>query len=28
MFVRAAARFNEELEVEYPRLVRLLEESP
>ena len=28
MFVRAAARFNEELEVEYPRLLRLLEESP
>jgi aminoglycoside phosphotransferase (APT) family kinase protein len=27
MFVRAAARFNEELEVEYPRLQRLLEES-
>ena len=28
MFVRAAARFNEEIEVEYPRLQRLLEESP
>ena len=27
MFVRAAARFNEELEAEYPRLLRLLEES-
>jgi aminoglycoside phosphotransferase (APT) family kinase protein len=27
MFVRAAARFNEELEIEYPRLQRLLEES-
>jgi aminoglycoside phosphotransferase (APT) family kinase protein len=28
MFVRAAARFNEEIEVEYPKLVRILEESP
>jgi len=28
LFVRAAARFNEELEVEYPRLLRLLEETP
>jgi aminoglycoside phosphotransferase (APT) family kinase protein len=28
MFVRAAARFNEELEVEYPRLLRLLESHP
>jgi Ser/Thr protein kinase RdoA (MazF antagonist) len=28
MYVRAAARFNEELEVEYPRLTKLLEESP
>ena len=28
LFVRAAARFNEELEVEYPRLLRLLEEGP
>ena len=27
MFVRAAARFNEEIEVEYPRLTRLLEEA-
>ena len=27
MFVRAAARFNEEIEVEYPRLLRLLEQS-
>ena len=28
MFVRAAARFNEEIEVEYPRLLQLLEQSP
>jgi Ser/Thr protein kinase RdoA (MazF antagonist) len=28
MFVRAAARFNEELEMEYPRLLKLLDESP
>lgn len=27
MFVRVAARFNEEIEVEYPRLTRLLEEA-
>jgi hypothetical protein len=27
MLVRAAARFNEELEAEYPRLLRLLEGS-
>jgi aminoglycoside phosphotransferase (APT) family kinase protein len=28
LFVRAAARFNEELEMEYPRLLKLLAESP
>jgi Ser/Thr protein kinase RdoA (MazF antagonist) len=28
LFVRAAARFNEELEAEYPRLLKLLDESP
>ena len=28
LFVRAAARFNEELEMEYPRLLKLLDESP
>ena len=28
LFVRAAARFNEELEAEYPRLLKLLAESP
>jgi aminoglycoside phosphotransferase (APT) family kinase protein len=28
LFVRAAARFNEELEAEYPRLSKLLDESP
>jgi aminoglycoside phosphotransferase (APT) family kinase protein len=28
LFVRAAARFSEELEAEYPRLLRLLDESP
>jgi hypothetical protein len=28
LFVRAAARFNEELEMEYPRLSKLLDESP
>lgn len=27
LFVRAAARFNEEIEVEYPRLLKLLDES-
>lgn len=28
LFVRAAARFNEELEAEYPRLLKLLDDSP
>jgi Ser/Thr protein kinase RdoA (MazF antagonist) len=28
LFVRAAARFNEEIEVEYPRLLKLLDDSP
>jgi aminoglycoside phosphotransferase (APT) family kinase protein len=28
LFVRAAARFNEELEEEYPRLLKLLDQSP
>ena len=28
LFVRAAARFNEELAVEYPRLLKLLDDSP
>jgi aminoglycoside phosphotransferase (APT) family kinase protein len=28
LFVRAAARFNEELEAEYPRLLKLLDENP
>ena len=28
LFVRAASRFNEELEAEYPRLLKLLDDSP